>query len=63
MMVPVLDIVVGQAGPKLLPRGTETGLGLIQLLGLDEWSEACKKAREVSRRTGMRSPATVKRDD
>ncbi|WP_439360717.1 hypothetical protein [Bradyrhizobium sp. DASA03007] len=34
----------------------------IQLLGLDEWPAACDKAREVARRTGLKSPATVKRD-
>lgn len=32
----------------------------IQLLGLDKWPAACEKAQEVVKRTGLRSPATIK---
>jgi len=33
----------------------------LQLLGLDDWPEACEKAREVARRTGLKSPSRVLR--
>lgn len=35
----------------------------IQLLGLDGWPAACERAREVAKRTGLKSPATVKREN
>ena len=32
----------------------------IQLLGLDNWPAACEKAQEVVKRTGLKSPATIR---
>lgn len=50
------------AGDECTAEVADQAFRQIQLLGLDEWEAACRKAREVVERTGLKSPATVKRD-
>lgn len=39
----------------------ESSMEILKLLGLDEWPEACQRAQEVAKKTGLRSPARVEK--